>query len=71
MTTSASCRWPKTNQAVSVESEKTVVQLLDYSVDFAQGYLFGEPKPLREDSLRSLDRPIEPVTPVIPFRKAG
>ena len=57
--------------AERVESEKTVVQLLDYSVDFAQGYLFGEPKPLREDSLRSLDRPIEPVTPVIPFRKAG
>jgi len=58
--------------AERVETEKTVVQLLDYSVDFAQGYLFGEPKPLREDSLKTLDRPIEPVTPVIPlFRKAG
>ena len=56
--------------AERVETEKTVVQLLDYSVDFAQGYLFGEPKPLREDSLRSLDRP-EPSAPVIPFRKAG
>ena len=58
--------------AERVETEKTVVQLLDYTVDFAQGYLFGEPKPLREDSLKTLDRPIEPVTPVIPlFRKAG
>ncbi|HTW34113.1 MAG TPA: EAL domain-containing protein [Rhizomicrobium sp.] len=56
--------------AERVETEKTVVQLLDYSVDFAQGYLFGEPKPLREDSLRTLDRP-EPSAPVIPFRKAG
>jgi cyclic-di-GMP phosphodiesterase TipF (flagellum assembly factor) len=56
--------------AERVETEKTVVQLLDYGVDFAQGYLFGEPKPLREDSLRSLDRP-EPSAPVIPFRKAG
>jgi cyclic-di-GMP phosphodiesterase, flagellum assembly factor TipF len=61
--------------AERVENEKTVVQLLDYSVDFAQGYLFGEPKPLREDSLKALDRPIEPVTPATPviplFRKAG
>ncbi len=31
-----------------IESEKTVVQLLDYNVDFGQGYLFGEPKPIRE-----------------------
>jgi cyclic-di-GMP phosphodiesterase, flagellum assembly factor TipF len=56
--------------AERVETEKTVVQLLDYSVDFAQGYLFGEPKPLREDSLKALDTPA-PAAPVIPFRKAG
>jgi cyclic-di-GMP phosphodiesterase TipF (flagellum assembly factor) len=56
--------------AERVETEKTVVQLLDYGVDFAQGYLFGEPKPLREDSLKALERP-EPSAPVIPFRKAG
>ena len=31
-----------------VEDEKTVVQLLDYNVDYGQGYLFGEPKPIRE-----------------------
>jgi cyclic-di-GMP phosphodiesterase TipF (flagellum assembly factor) len=56
--------------AERVEDEKTVVQLLDYSLDFAQGYLFGEPRPVREDSLKQLDR-IEPSSPVIPFRKAG
>ena len=56
--------------AERVENEKTVVQLLDYSLDFAQGYLFGEPRPVREDSLKQLDR-IEPSSPVIPFRKAG
>jgi cyclic-di-GMP phosphodiesterase TipF (flagellum assembly factor) len=33
-----------------VESEKTVVQLLEYNIDFGQGYLFGVPKPIREVS---------------------
>jgi cyclic-di-GMP phosphodiesterase TipF (flagellum assembly factor) len=31
-----------------VEQEKTVVELLDYGVDFGQGYLFGEPRLARE-----------------------
>ena len=39
--------------AERVEDEKTVVQLLDYSVDFAQGYLFGEPRAVREDTVKS------------------
>jgi cyclic-di-GMP phosphodiesterase TipF (flagellum assembly factor) len=56
--------------AERVETEKTVVQLLDYSVDFAQGYLFGEPRPLRDDPMKAPDRP-EPSAPVIPFRRAG
>ena len=56
--------------AERVESEKTVVQLLDYSVDFAQGYLFGEPRPLREDPMKMPEK-LEPSAPVIPFRKAG
>jgi cyclic-di-GMP phosphodiesterase TipF (flagellum assembly factor) len=34
--------------AEKVESEREVVDLLDYNIDTAQGYLFGEPRPLRE-----------------------
>jgi cyclic-di-GMP phosphodiesterase TipF (flagellum assembly factor) len=51
-----------------VEDEKTVVQLLDYGVDFAQGYLFGEPRAVREDALKAVDAP---APSVVPFRKAG
>jgi cyclic-di-GMP phosphodiesterase TipF (flagellum assembly factor) len=58
--------------AERVEDEKTVVQLLDFSVDFGQGYLFGEPRPVRDDSLKSLEKgDAAPSAPVIPFRKAG
>jgi len=53
-----------------VEDEKTVVQLLDYGVDYAQGYLFGEPRAVRDDSLRAMDKS-EPSAPVIPFRKSA
>jgi cyclic-di-GMP phosphodiesterase TipF (flagellum assembly factor) len=52
--------------AERVEDEKTVVQLLDYGVDFAQGYLFGEPRAVREDALKSVDAPA-----VVPFMKVG
>jgi len=55
--------------AERVEDEKTVVQLLDYAVDYAQGYLFGEPRAVREDSLKPVSA-LESA-PVIPFRKAG
>lgn len=34
--------------AERIEDEKTVVQLLEYDVDFGQGYLFGEPRPVRD-----------------------
>jgi cyclic-di-GMP phosphodiesterase TipF (flagellum assembly factor) len=59
--------------AEHVEDEKTVVQLLDYAVDYAQGYLFGEPRAVREDHPRK-DRPRESPergAPVIPLRRAG
>lgn len=56
--------------AERVEDEKTVVQLLDYSVDFAQGYLFGEPRAVRDDSLRSIDK-AEPQQSVIPFHRSA
>lgn len=34
--------------AERIEQERDVVDLLDYNVDFGQGFLFGEPKPIRE-----------------------
>jgi cyclic-di-GMP phosphodiesterase, flagellum assembly factor TipF len=56
--------------AERVETEKAVVQLLDYSVDFGQGYLFGEPRAVREDSFKDGVK-AEPSAAVVPFRKAG
>jgi len=53
-----------------VEDEKTVVQLLDYAVDFAQGYLFGEPRAVRDDTIKALEKS-EPSAPIIPFRKSA
>jgi len=57
--------------AEHVEDEKTVVQLLDYGVDFAQGFLFGEPRAVRDEVLK--DVPVRGAGPaaVIPMRKAG
>lgn len=55
--------------AERVEDEKTVVQLLDYAVDYAQGYLFGEPRAVREDSLKPVSA-LE-AAPVVPFKRAG
>lgn len=56
--------------AERVETEKAVVQMLDYSVDFGQGYLFGEPRAVREDSFKDGAK-AEPSAAVVPFRKAG
>jgi cyclic-di-GMP phosphodiesterase TipF (flagellum assembly factor) len=53
--------------AERVEDEKTVVQLLDYTVDYAQGFLFGGPRAVRDEAVR----PQSDVAPVIQFRKAG
>src|SRR3569833_1414038 len=55
--------------AERVEDEKTVVQLLDYAVDYAQGYLFGEPRAVREETLQKVSG-LDPAT-VIPLRKAS
>ena len=55
--------------AEHVESEKSVVQLLDFNVDFGQGYLFGGPRAVRGDA-RQQERP-DLSAPVIPFRRVG
>jgi cyclic-di-GMP phosphodiesterase, flagellum assembly factor TipF len=54
--------------AERVEDEKTVVQLLDYAVDFAQGYLFGEPRAVRGETIKEIDRP---QATVVPLRKSA
>jgi cyclic-di-GMP phosphodiesterase, flagellum assembly factor TipF len=53
--------------AERVEDERTVVQLLDYTVDYAQGFLFGEPRAVREDGVRPTAGP----APVVRLRKTG
>ena len=46
------------------------MQLLDFGVDFAQGYLLGEPRAVRDDLLKAMEK--EPATaPIIPFRKTA
>ena len=55
--------------AERVEHERTVVQLLDYGVDFSQGYLFGEPRAVREDSVKPVER--ETSAPIIPFKRSA
>jgi cyclic-di-GMP phosphodiesterase TipF (flagellum assembly factor) len=50
-----------------VEDEKTVVQLLDYAVDYAQGFLFGEPRAVREEGVR----PGGEGASVLPLRRAS
>jgi cyclic-di-GMP phosphodiesterase TipF (flagellum assembly factor) len=57
--------------AEHVEDEKTVVQLLDYSVDFAQGYLFGEPRAVRDDQVKVPEFVTQPVAPIIPFKRSA
>jgi cyclic-di-GMP phosphodiesterase, flagellum assembly factor TipF len=53
--------------AERVEEEKSVVQLLDFAVDFAQGYLFGEPRAVRGEATKAK----APSASVVPLRKAG
>jgi len=58
--------------AERVEDEKTIVQLLDYNVDFAQGYLFGEPRAVRDDQVRVPEfvAPERPAS-IVPFKRSA
>jgi cyclic-di-GMP phosphodiesterase TipF (flagellum assembly factor) len=44
-----------------IETERQVVDLLDFQIDFGQGFLFGEPRPLKEDQPEAAR--IEPPRP--------
>jgi cyclic-di-GMP phosphodiesterase TipF (flagellum assembly factor) len=48
-----------------VEEEKTVVQLLECNVDFGQGYLFGEPRAIREIAEANDPRAVQPATSAV------
>jgi cyclic-di-GMP phosphodiesterase TipF (flagellum assembly factor) len=39
--------------AEKIESERTVVDLLDYDVKFGQGYLFSQPRPVKAEVLQT------------------
>jgi cyclic-di-GMP phosphodiesterase TipF (flagellum assembly factor) len=53
--------------AERVEQERDVVDLLDYNVDYGQGFLFGEPKPIREAlGEQALPRGAAPAVPMRP-----
>ncbi len=38
-----------------IETEREVVDVLDLNVEYGQGYLFGEPKPVREEVTRPME----------------
>jgi len=40
-----------------IEQEREVVDLLEYDIDAGQGFLFGEPRPVRESVLRDEPKP--------------
>lgn len=44
-----------------IESERQVVDLLDFEIDYGQGFLFGEPRPLKDDVAET---PVAPAAPV-------
>jgi cyclic-di-GMP phosphodiesterase TipF (flagellum assembly factor) len=54
--------------AERIEAERDVVNLLDYNLDFGQGYLFGEPRPIRETVLGAV-KPSPIQMPMPPARR--
>jgi len=44
--------------AEKIESESTVVEILDIDVAYAQGHLFGEPRPVKEEILETAADPV-------------
>ena len=48
--------------AERVETETTVVDLLDYDVRFGQGFLFSPPRPVRAEALQGNGDALKPGT---------
>jgi cyclic-di-GMP phosphodiesterase TipF (flagellum assembly factor) len=46
--------------AERIETESTVVDLLDYDVRFGQGFLFSPPRPVRTEALQGVGETIKP-----------
>jgi len=53
--------------AERVEHEKSVVELLDFGIEVAQGYLFGEPRALRDDAKTLPDM----TAAILPLRRSA
>ncbi len=47
--------------AEKIESEGTVVEVLDLDIAYAQGHLFGAPRPVREDVITDADNTLRQV----------
>lgn len=41
-----------------IEEEREVVNVLDFNVEYGQGFLFGEPRPVREEAIRPVEMAI-------------
>ena len=49
--------------AEQIETETTVVDILDYDVRFGQGFLFSPPRPVRAEALHGVA--VDPAKPGI------
>jgi len=49
-----------------IETERQVVDLLDFEIDYGQGFLFGEPRPLKDDQVETPARPEAAAAPAQP-----
>jgi len=57
--------------AERIESEATVVDLLDYDVRFGQGFLFSPPRPVRAEALQGVAGDAKPEEPAASAGAAG
>jgi cyclic-di-GMP phosphodiesterase TipF (flagellum assembly factor) len=56
--------------AEKVENERQVVDVLDLNLAYAQGHLFGEPRPIKDSVLSEAGAPPQPAR-AAPLRRYG